>query len=87
MQAQARYSRSPLTFVARDILRTEGLQGFYRGITPIVLSTGLQKSVLFAANAGARRTAEENGITGISAVVAGGVASGTARMVVETPFE
>ena len=51
------------------------------------MSTGVQKSALFSANAGARRACEVNGITGAPAVVCGGIAAGTARAVVETPFE
>jgi len=51
------------------------------------MSTGLQKSALFSANAGARRACEESGVRGLPALLVGGLAAGTARTVVETPFE
>ena len=63
-------------------MKSEGAVGLYRGIVPIVASTGIQKSALFSANAGARRACEVNGITGAPAVVCGGIAAGTARAVV-----
>ena len=87
MQAESRYAQLGMRSVVKDVLRADGLAGLYRGIVPIVLSTGVQKSALFSANAGARRACEVNGITGAPAVVCGGIAAGTARAVVETPFE
>ena len=87
MQAEARYARQGMGTVATQILKADGAAGLYRGILPIVMSTGLQKSALFSANAGARRTCEERGVTGFPALLVGGVAAGTARAVVETPFE
>ena len=113
-------------------MKSEGAVGLYRGIVPIVASTGIQKSALFSANAGARRACEQVGVrvrvrlglgrhsrvlacldpspnpspnrnpnqSGIPALtepipftslspslLVGGVAAGTARTVVETPFE
>ena len=87
MQAEARYARQGMGAVATRVLRTDGAAGLYRGILPIVMSTGLQKSALFSANAGARRACEERGVTGFPALLVGGLAAGTARTVVETPFE
>ena len=87
MQAEARYARQGMGAVAAQVLRADGAAGLYRGIVPIVMSTGLQKSALFSANAGARRACEESGVRGLPALLVGGLAAGTARTVVETPFE
>ena len=98
MQAEARYARQGMGAVATQVLRADGAAGLYRGILPIVMSTGVQKSALFSANAGARRACEESGIPALTrpipftgglapALLVGGVAAGTARAVVETPFE
>ena len=87
MQAEARYARQGMGTVATHILKADGAAGLYRGILPIVMSTGLQKSALFSANAGARRACEESGVRGLPALLVGGLAAGTARTVVETPFE
>ena len=98
MQADARFAgQSPMS-VVRSIMRTEGLIGMYRGMLPILASTGVQKTVLFTANAGARRSVERSGIpvlvepipgtAGLKpSVLIGGVAASAARTVVETPFE
>ena len=91
MQAEARYARQGMGAVATQVLRADGAAGLYRGILPIVMSTGVQKSALFSANAGARRACEESGVPaltgGLAPVLVGGLAAGTARTVVETPFE
>ena len=87
MQAEARYARQGMGAVATHILKADGAAGLYRGILPIVMSTGVQKSALFSANAGARRACEESGVRGLPALLVGGLAAGTARTVVETPFE
>ena len=87
MQAEARYARQGMGAVATQVLKADGAAGLYRGILPIVMSTGLQKSALFSANAGARRACEESGVRGLPALLVGGLAAGTARTVVETPFE
>ena len=83
--------------VARDVLASDGPRGFFRGILPLVLSTGVQKSALFAGYAGARRACEDSGIGALTvplpllnvspSILVGGVAAGTARTLVETPFE
>ena len=97
MQAQSRYAGSGVVDVARAVIETEGYRGFFRGITPLVLSTGVQKTALFAAYAGARRACENSGspalqqplpLLGVSpSIIVGGIAAGTPRTVVETPFE
>ena len=97
MQAESRHAQQSMGTVVRHVLRTDGAAGLYRGIVPIVLSTGVQKSALFSANAGARRACEQSGIAALSeplagtnlspSVLVGGLAAGTARTVVETPFE
>ena len=87
MQAEARYARQGMGDVATRVLRADGAAGLYRGILPIVMSTGVQKSALFSANAGARRACEESGVHGLPVLLVGGLAAGTARTVVETPFE
>ena len=98
MQAEARYAQQGMGAVATRVLRTDGAAGLYRGILPIVMSTGVQKSALFSANAGARRACEESGVPALTrpipltgglspALLVGGLAAGTARTVVETPFE
>ena len=91
MQAEARYAQQGMGAVATRVLRADGFAGLYRGILPIVMSTGVQKSALFSANAGARRACEESGVPaltgGLAPVLVGGLAAGTARTVVETPFE
>jgi hypothetical protein len=98
MQAQNKFSKHGPFGVAQDVIRTEGLSGLYRGMLPILASTGVQKTALFAANAGARRACEESGIPALTqpipftgglspSVIIGAVASGTARTIVETPFE
>ena len=98
MQAEARYARQGMGAVATQVLRADGAAGLYRGILPIVMSTGVQKSALFSANAGARRACEESGVPALTqpipftgglspALLVGGLAAGTARTVVETPFE
>ena len=98
MQAEARYARQGMGAVATQVLRADGPAGLYRGILPIVMSTGLQKSALFSANAGARRACEESNVPALTrpipftdglspALLVGGIAAGTAHAVVETPFE
>ena len=84
--------------MGRTVVSELGFTGLYRGITPIIASTGVQKTVLFAANSGARRACENSsvsllkdpipGLAGLKpSVIIGGVASAAARTVVETPFE
>ena len=97
MQAESRFASQSMGSVARQVVRAEGIAGLFRGIVPIVASTGVQKSALFSANAGARRACETSGIVALTApipftslppsVIVGGVAAGTARTLVETPFE
>ena len=97
MQAESRFASQSMGNVARHVVRAEGIAGLFRGIVPIVASTGVQKSALFSANAGARRACETSGIAALTApipftslppsVIVGGVAAGTARTLVETPFE
>jgi hypothetical protein len=97
MQAESRFAQQSMGAVSRQVMRVEGFAGLYRGIVPIVASTGVQKSALFSANAGARRACERSGIAALSepipftslspSVLIGGVAAGTARTIVETPFE
>ena len=98
MQADGRFAGQGPMSVVRSIMRTEGLVGMYRGMLPILASTGVQKTVLFTANAGARRSVEQSGIkilvdpipgtAGLKpSVLIGGVAAAAARTVVETPFE
>ena len=97
MQAESRFASQSMGNVARQVVRAEGVAGLFRGIVPIVASTGVQKSALFSANAGARRACETSGIAALTApipftslppsVIVGGVAAGTARTLVETPFE
>lgn len=98
MQAEARFTKHGLRAVAKTVFANEGARGFYRGMVPILLSTGAQKSALFAAYSGSRRWCETSGVPwlvnpipctgGLSpAILVGGLAAGTARTVVETPFE
>ena len=97
MQADPRYARGGMGSAVRQLVKSEGALGLYRGILPIVASTGIQKSALFSANAGARRACEQSGIPALTepipftslspSLLVGGVAAGTARTVVETPFE
>mmetsp|Transcript_62852 Transcript_62852/g.123478 ORF Transcript_62852/g.123478 Transcript_62852/m.123478 type:complete len:306 (-) Transcript_62852:65-982(-) len=98
MQAEPRFAGKGLQEVAATVYATEGAAGFYRGMLPIVLSTGLQKSALFAAYSGSRRWCETSGLPwlvdplpgtgGLSpSILVGGLAAGTARAAVETPFE
>ena len=54
MQAESRFASQSMGNVARQVVRAEGIAGLFRGIVPIVASTGVQKSALFSANAGAR---------------------------------
>jgi len=80
------------------LVKEEGALGFYRGMVPILASTGIQKSALFASYAGARRWCEKSGVPALTdpiplsgglapSILVGGLAAGTARAVVETPFE
>jgi len=62
MQADARYANAGAFSVAREVIRTQGLPGMFRGILPILASTGVQKTVLFTANAGTRRAVERSEI-------------------------
>ena len=97
LQADPRYARGGMGSAVRQLMKSEGAVGLYRGIVPIVASTGIQKSALFSANAGARRACEQSGIPALTepipftslspSLLVGGVAAGTARTVVETPFE
>ena len=98
MQADARFAGQSVFAVARNVVKADGALGLYSGILPILASTGLQKSVLFAANAGGRRACEQSGVPALTepiplsgglrpAIVVGGAASALARTAVETPFE
>ena len=62
MQAEAKYANEGMVNTARAIARTDGLKGFYRGMVPILLSTGVQKSALFAGYAGAKRWCDQSQI-------------------------
>ena len=98
MQAEAQYrGKGPMT-VTRSVISELGLPGLYRGMLPILASTGVQKTVLFAANSGARRACENSRFGTLAepipysgglkpAVIVGGIAAAGARTVVETPFE
>lgn len=46
MQADARYVQSSSMSVASHVMRSEGIFGLYRGLLPILASTGVQKSVV-----------------------------------------
>ena len=94
MQAEAKYANEGMVNTARAIARTDGLKGFYRGMVPILLSTGVQKSALFAGYAGAKRWCDQSqigllttplpGFGGMSlSVVVGSIAASTARTAVE----
>ena len=61
MQADARFAGQSVFAVARNVVKADGALGLYSGILPILASTGLQKSVLFAANAGGRRACKGAG--------------------------
>jgi hypothetical protein len=98
MQAEPRFANKGAMSVTREVMLTEGITGLYRGMVPILISTGLQKSALFAGYAGGRRMCEKSGISALTcpipltgglspAVLVGSMASATARTVVETPFE
>jgi solute carrier family 25 carnitine/acylcarnitine transporter 20/29 len=98
MQAETRFASSGSWSVASSIVKADGFTGLYRGLTPILASTGVQKSVLFAANSSARRAVENSGVDMLTTpipltaglkpgVIVGGVAAAAARTVVETPFE
>eukprot|EP00964_Phaeocystis_antarctica_P006241 scaffold3395_cov66-Phaeocystis_antarctica.AAC.1 len=98
MQADARFLKSSPFSVVKTVVATEGLRGMYRGMLPILASTGVQKTVLFTANAGARRAVENSGMPLLTeaipgtgglkpGVIVGGVVAAAARTVVETPFE
>ena len=95
---QTRYAKEGPVAVGKTLLKTEGVKGLYRGMVPILLSTGVQKSALFAGYAGARRWCDQSGIGILTApipglhgmtgsVIVGSIAASTARSVVETPFE
>jgi hypothetical protein len=97
MQADPKYQGGALS-TARGVISAEGLRGLYRGLSPILASTGVQKTVLFAAYAGSRRVVEESevdmlvnpipGSHGLRpSILIGGVMAAAARTVVETPFE
>ena len=45
MQAEARFANQGMVSSGRAIFSAEGVKGFYRGMVPILLSTGVQKSV------------------------------------------
>ena len=62
VQADPRYARGGMGSAVRQLVKSEGAIGLYRGILPIVASTGVQKSALFSANAGARRACEQVGL-------------------------
>jgi len=98
MQADARFLTASPFSVVKKVVASEGVRGMYRGMLPILASTGVQKTVLFTANAGARRAVERSGIPMLTeaipgtgglkpGILVGGVASAAARTVVETPFE
>ena len=55
MQADARFLKSSPFSVVKTVVATEGVRGMYRGMLPILASTGVQKTVLFTANAGDQR--------------------------------
>ena len=98
MQAEARFRSGGVASVVRAIIAESGAVGFYRGLLPILASTGVQKTVLFAANSGSRRACENSGIRALAepipgtgglkcSILIGGVVAAAARTVVETPFE
>ena len=62
MQAESRFARQGMGTVLSEVMKSNGVAGLYRGIMPIIMSTGVQKSALFSANAGARRACEQSGI-------------------------
>ena len=98
MQADTRFLTASPFSVVKKVVASDGVRGMYRGLLPILASTGVQKTVLFTANAGTRRAVEQSGISLLNeaipgsgglkpGVLIGGVASAAARTVVETPFE
>ena len=98
MQAETRYAKASPFLVGRELMQVEGARGFYRGMVPILLSTGAQKSALFAGYAGAKRACDQSQIGWLTApipymngmnssVIVGSMAASTARTIVETPFE
>jgi solute carrier family 25 carnitine/acylcarnitine transporter 20/29 len=98
MQGERRFSTGSARSVFSAVVRELGVSGLFRGMLPILASTGVQKTVLFAANSGARRACERSSIRALDeaipfsaglkpAVLIGGVAAAAARTVVETPFE
>jgi solute carrier family 25 carnitine/acylcarnitine transporter 20/29 len=98
MQAEAQFAKKGPLEVARTLFKVEGARGFYAGMLPILLSTGVQKSALFAGYAGAKRWCEQSQIQFLTdplpwckgmnlSVVVGSIAASTTRTLVETPFE
>ena len=71
MQADARFLKSSPFSVVKTVVATEGLRGMYRGMLPILASTGVQKTVLFTANAGARRAVENSGMPMLTEAIPG----------------
>eukprot|EP00404_Azadinium_spinosum_P006266 CAMPEP_0180434776 /NCGR_PEP_ID=MMETSP1036_2-20121128/10131_1 /TAXON_ID=632150 /ORGANISM="Azadinium spinosum, Strain 3D9" /LENGTH=256 /DNA_ID=CAMNT_0022440663 /DNA_START=76 /DNA_END=843 /DNA_ORIENTATION=- len=98
MQSESQFRGMQPMAVTRHVVATDGILSLYRGLLPMVLGQGMNKSGLFAANAGARRWCEMHGpiwlSTGIPGtgglkptVLIGAVAGSCARTALETPFE
>lgn len=95
MQADSAFRNSGAIATARDIMKTEGLRGFWRGLVPPLMGSTAYRGVLFsaysAAFAACKGTPLSNPLplTGglAPAVLVGAVAASTARTAVETPLE
>jgi len=95
MQAQPGFENMTMYKTFKQILKTDGFKGFYRGCVPPLWGSGVYRSIQFFAFESVYTLADNNfGKTEIPLtngiqirVILGGIASGTLRSLVETPLE
>ena len=95
MQAQAKYSHMTARSAAIDILKTQGVRGFYSGFIPPFIGSSIFRSVQFAAYGfTVALFRDENSIFrqtkffGVETrVLLGGIVSGASRALIESPLD
>jgi solute carrier family 25 carnitine/acylcarnitine transporter 20/29 len=96
MQVVKEYKNKNMTGSIKQLYKLEGVRGFFRGIIPPILGGSLFRSAQFAAFEALYTKLDKHPVFGKAIpytagleprIILGGIASGTARSIVENPFE
>jgi solute carrier family 25 carnitine/acylcarnitine transporter 20/29 len=96
MQAQQGFENQNMLLAFKKTFKSQGIRGFYRGGIPPLIGSGIYRSVQFGAYESTYRYLEDYAFGKYNVpytgglevrVIAGGIAGGTARAIIETPLD